>query len=163
VRCDKSSYVSVIFRNAGLRARGVVTELTVQRCELCNPAAQQVLWHDGFCRIVLVDEPDYPGFCRVILERHISEMTDLSPPERARLMDAVFATEAAQREVLAPDKINLASLGNAVPHLHWHVIPRYRDDRHFPKPIWAEPSREAAAPRTPDATRLAAALKRRLG
>jgi diadenosine tetraphosphate (Ap4A) HIT family hydrolase len=93
----------------------------------------------------------------------MSEMTDLTPPERARLMDAVFATEAALREVLAPDKINLASLGNAVPHLHWHVIPRYRDDRHFPKAIWAEPCRSAAAHRTPEGARLAAALKRRLG
>ena len=122
-----------------------------------------MLWHDGFCRIVLVEEPDYPGYCRVILERHVSEMTDLTPPERARLMDAVFAAEAALREVLTPDKVNLASLGNAVPHLHWHVIPRYRDDRHFPRPIWAEPCRSAAARRAPERDRLADALQRRLG
>jgi diadenosine tetraphosphate (Ap4A) HIT family hydrolase len=126
-----------------------------------------VLWQDGFCRVTLVGDADYPGFCRVILERHMSEMTDLSAPERARLMDTVFAAEAALREVLAPDKINLASLGNVVAHLHWHVIPRYRDDRHFPKPIWAEGA-EAPEPfrrirGAPDANRLARALKRRLG
>jgi diadenosine tetraphosphate (Ap4A) HIT family hydrolase len=156
-------YVSVICRSAWLRGRSVVTKLTASGCELCNPAAQQVLWHDGFCRVVLVDDPDHPGYCRVILEQHMSEMTDLTAPERARLMDVVFATEAALREVLAPDKINLASLGNAVPHVHWHVIPRFRDDRHFPNPIWAEPCRDATARPTPEGDRLAAALKLRLG
>ena len=93
----------------------------------------------------------------------MSEMTDLCAPERERLMGVVFATEAVLREVLAPDKINLASLGNAVAHLHWHVIPRYRDDPHFPRPIWAEPCRRAAARRTPDVERLARSLKSGLG
>ena len=131
-------------------------------CELCNPASEQVLWQDGFCQVTLVEISDYPGLCRVILERHMSEMTDLSAPERARLMEAVFAAEAALREVLAPDKINLASLGNVVPHLHWHVIPRYRDDRNFPDPIWAEPRRSPSARAQPDIHRLASALKHRL-
>jgi len=122
-----------------------------------------VLWRDEFCRIVLVDDPDYPGFCRVVLEQHVKEMTDLAPAERARLMNAVFATEAALRDLVLPRKVNLASLGNAVPHLHWHVIPRHGDDRHFPKPIWAEPSRPHASRRIPpDRGRLAAALKDRL-
>jgi len=122
-----------------------------------------VVWRDEFCRVVLVDEPDYPGFCRVVLEQHVREMTDLAPAERTRLMNAVFATEAALRDLLHPDKVNLASLGNAVPHLHWHVVPRHGDDRHFPKPIWAEPLRARATPRpAPDRGKLAAALARRL-
>jgi diadenosine tetraphosphate (Ap4A) HIT family hydrolase len=157
-----------------------VTKLTAMDCELCHPASELVLWQDGFCRVTLVDDFDYPGFCRVILERHMSEMTDLSAPERTRLMDAVFAAEAALREVLAPDKINLASLGNIAPHVHWHVIPRYRDDPHFPSPIWAprndgprvvngaEPRESAPKPdlperRTANFDRLACALKQRLG
>ena len=106
-----------------------------------------MLWRDDFCRVIFVtDTPDYPGFCRVILNRHVKEMTDLMPEERARLMDVVWRTEQAVREVLRPDKINLASLGNVVPHLHWHVIPRFEHDRHFPNPIWGNPLREAAPP-----------------
>ena len=122
-----------------------------------------MLWRDEFCRIVLVDDPDYPGFCRVVLERHVKEMTDLVPAERARLMNAVFATEAALRDLVVPRKINLASLGNAVPHLHWHVIPRHADDRHFPRPVWAEAARPHAARRAaPDRGSLARALRERL-
>lgn len=93
----------------------------------------------------------------------MSEMTDLSAAERVYLMDAVFATEAALREVLAPDKINLASLGNMVPHLHWHIIPRYIDDPHFPLPIWAQPCRNAPRRSACDVPRLARALTQRLG
>jgi diadenosine tetraphosphate (Ap4A) HIT family hydrolase len=95
-----------------------------------------LLWQDDQCRVVLVDEPDYPGFLRVVLNPHVSEMTDLPATDRLALMQVVFAAEAALREVLSPDKINLASLGNVVPHLHWHVIPRFKDDPHFPNPVW---------------------------
>lgn len=59
-------------------------------------------------------------------------------------MNVVYAVEAALRALLAPDKINLAALGNMVPHLHWHVIPRWRDDSHFPAAIWAEGRKSAA-------------------
>jgi len=107
-----------------------------------------VLWQDDFCHVVFViDTPDYPGFCRVILKRHVKEMTDLTADERTRLMDVVWKTEQAVRDVMNPDKINLASLGNVVPHLHWHVIPRFESDRHFPNPIWGEVKRDS----TPEA------------
>lgn len=110
-------------------------------CEFCDRDGGPVLWRDGFCRIVRAASQDYAGFCRVILNRHVREMSDLAPAERARLMDAVFACELALRELFDPDKINLASLGNLVPHLHWHVIARHADDPHFPDPIWAVPRR----------------------
>jgi diadenosine tetraphosphate (Ap4A) HIT family hydrolase len=114
-------------------------------CPLCEASGEEILWQDDFCRVIYVtDTPDYPGFCRVILNRHIKEMTDLAPAERSRLMMMVCKTEQAVRDVLHPDKINLASLGNVVPHLHWHVIPRFENDRHFPNPIWGEAKREAA-------------------
>jgi len=141
-----------------------LTKLTENPCDLCNSRSENLLWQDGFCRVVLVGDPDYPGFCRVILARHVKEMTDLAAEERTRLMDAVFATEATLRELLRPDKINLASLGNLAPHLHWHVIPRYRDDRHFPAPIWAGASRENAPRRAPpERGAFTALLKQRLG
>ena len=108
-------------------------------CALCNDRDEQVLWREELCRVILVNDPEYPGFCRVILNRHEAEMTDLAVPERDRIMHVVFAVESALREILHPDKINLASLGNMVPHVHWHVIPRWLSDRHFPNPIWAAP------------------------
>ncbi len=116
--------------------------MSESRCPLCHPSeAETVLWHDDFCRIAWVDDKDYPGYCRVILNSHTAEMTDLAAIQRQRLMTAVFAVEQVVRETIKPDKINLASLGNYVPHLHWHVIPRWREDATFPDAIWAPPRR----------------------
>ena len=129
------------------------------QCELCNAHGGLLLWQDDFCRVVLVNDKDYPGFCRVILNRHVGEMTELEASERARLMNVVFATERVLRDSLSPDKINLASLGNVVPHLHLHVIPRWRDDRHFPDPIWAQPKREGASRVAPQPEALASQLR----
>ena len=95
-------------------------------------------------RVMLVDEHDYPGYVRVVWNEHVREMTELGDHERQRLMKTVFAVESAQREVLAPLKINLASLGNMTPHLHWHVIARFADDLHYPQPVWGK------VQRTPD-------------
>jgi len=111
-------------------------------CELCEDVGGLLLWQNELCRVVRVEDNDYPGFCRVICSRHVREMSDLPNAEREQLMRVVIAVEQAIRETLRPFKMNLASLGNAVPHLHWHVIPRFQDDRHFPKPIWAAPERE---------------------
>ncbi|HPT50348.1 MAG TPA: HIT family protein [Accumulibacter sp.] len=110
-------------------------------CELCGSPGGEVVWENGLCRVVMVDDQEYPGFCRVILHRHLREMTDLTQKERAQLMNVLFAVEHAVRYLYQPDKINLASLGNMTPHVHWHLIPRWRDDRHFPYPVWATPQR----------------------
>lgn len=61
-----------------------------------------------------------------------------------------MVAEQALSAIVQPDKINLASLGNAVPHIHWHVIPRFRDDPRFPNPVWGERLRQGARPLPPD-------------
>ena len=121
---------------------------TSQSCVLCTCESEEVLWRNGWCRIILVDDDDYPGFCRVVLRRHVPEMTDLAPAERGPLMEIVFGVEAALRETLRPDKINLASLGNMCPHVHWHVIPRWENDCNFPNPIWGSALRSSPTRRT---------------
>ncbi len=133
-------------------------KLTAASCELCDSAGGELLWQNELCRVVLVQEPDYPGFCRVILKQHVREMTDLNAATRQRLMRVVFTAEKALRKLLRPDKINLASLGNLTPHLHWHVIPRFADDRHFPNSVWGEAMRPAPA-RTCDRVALRHALQ----
>lgn len=138
--------------------------MSAPSCELCDQPGGTVLWQNDLFRVVQADEPGYPGFCRVIVARHVRESTDLEPAERARLVAGVFAVEEAVRETMGPDKMNVASLGNAVPHVHWHVIPRFRDDAHFPSPVWCAPRREVAVPaeRAERAARLAEAIRARL-
>ncbi|HEX8961663.1 MAG TPA: HIT family protein [Rhodocyclaceae bacterium] len=133
-------------------------------CELCTGLGD-VVWEDALCRVVAVGGAEgsaFPGFCRVVWRAHVAEMTDLAPGDRRHLMNVVFAAEAALRAQLHPDKINLASLGNVVPHLHWHVIPRWRDDSRFPLPIWREAQRESPPRRPVDRAALAAAIAENL-
>jgi diadenosine tetraphosphate (Ap4A) HIT family hydrolase len=105
-------------------------------CELCTQAGGDVLWRDDRCRVVLVSDPDYAGYCRVIWRAHQSEMTDLADADQLHCMRVVLAVEQALRNVLKPHKINLAEFGNMTPHLHWHVIARGLHDAHFPNSIW---------------------------
>ena len=112
-------------------------------CELCTTTGGTLLWESPTCRIVRVDDPHYPGFCRVIWKAHVREMSDLEPTVRHALMGVVFAVEEVVRQLFVPDKINLASFGNMTPHLHWHIIPRWQDDSHFPEPIWGSVQRDA--------------------
>lgn len=134
----------------------------METCPLCQSENETVLWRDTRCRVILADDPDYAGFCRVIWQQHVKEMTDLSEADRGHFMAVVFAVEQVLRESLHPDKINLASLGNQVPHLHWHVIPRFAGDAHFPDPVWAARKRDPQTIRT-DQIRLLEQMKRRLG
>ena len=109
-------------------------------CDLCQlldgyankQGLETLLWRSERLSVVAVDDPGYPGFCRVIWNKHVKEMTDLTPGERNYVMEVVWQVELAVREVMQPEKVNLASFGNMTPHVHWHVIPRYRDDAHFP-------------------------------
>jgi diadenosine tetraphosphate (Ap4A) HIT family hydrolase len=127
-------------------------------CELCDKDGGGLLWRDDFCRVVRPAVEGYPGFCRVIVNRHVREMSDLAPAERERLMRVVFACESVLRRLYRAEKINLASLGNAVPHLHWHVIARFQRDAHFPDAIWAAPRRAGEPPQAMDDRALAAAI-----
>jgi diadenosine tetraphosphate (Ap4A) HIT family hydrolase len=132
-------------------------------CPLCTTDGGQVVWRDAAMRVVLVDDADYPGFCRVVWHEHVAELSDLDAPSRGRLFDAIVVVERVVRAALACDKVNVASLGNMVAHQHWHVIPRFRDDAHFPQSVWSVRQREVApdrlAARQAAATGLAGALQ----
>lgn len=116
--------------------------ISMTNCALCKeelkPEDGLLIWCGDECRVILVNNPDLPGFCRVIWNRHVVEMNDLTYSEREHLMSLVFTVEEAVRQVMHPDKVNIAALGNMVPHIHWHVIPRFKDDAFFPGSAWSQ-------------------------
>jgi diadenosine tetraphosphate (Ap4A) HIT family hydrolase len=117
-------------------------------CPLCLAPGGQLIFQGDAFRVVRADEElDFPAFYRVVWNRHVAEFSDLSSAEQLLCMRAVGLVESALREVLRPEKINLASLGNVVPHLHWHVIARFAWDNRFPAPVWAAAQRPVDAQR----------------
>lgn len=133
-------------------------------CPLCAADQDDLIWQDGRCRVIAANDPAYPGYFRVVWNEHVAEMSDLDIFARCHFMNVVLAVESSLRTLMNPDKINLASLGNQVPHLHWHVIARFADDPHFPEPVWAREQRSAPARNAPErialATRIDAELAR---
>lgn len=121
----------------------------VAACPLCETDGGLLVFRDQQLRIIQASEAGFPAFYRVVWTPHVAEFSDLTPPERGSCMQAVVVVEQILRSQLHPTKINLAALGNAVPHLHWHVIARFDWDSHFPAPVWA------AAQRAPDTEKLA--------
>lgn len=113
-------------------------------CVLCHPQKENVVWKNKELRVIQVDDPLFPGYFRVIWNKHIAEMSDLTDDERQLLEKVLLTVEKVVREQMQPDKINWAQFGNMVPHLHWHIIARYRDDSHFPESIWGLKHREVA-------------------
>lgn len=118
----------------------------VANCDLCQNAGGRLVWTSDAWRVIGVADADFPVFYRVVSNRHVAEFSDLPMAQRERCMQLVGAVERVLVDRLKPTKINLAALGNMVPHLHWHVIARFDWDSHFPQPIWGTRQREVDPP-----------------
>ncbi len=139
-------------------------------CPLCDTDGGTLVHRGPAWRVIRADDAQHPAFYRVVWQSHVAEFSALSPADRAACMEVVATVEQTLRTQLQPTKINLAALGNMVPHLHWHVIARFADDTHFPDPVWAPARRPANAarlealrqqlPALDDALRLALAAHR---
>ncbi len=119
--------------------------MKVNDCPLCKSDGGKLVFRNPQLRIIQADEPGFPAFYRVVWNRHVAEWSDLLPAERETCMNVVVTVERILRSELQPCKINLASLGNAVPHLHWHVVARFEWDSHYPASVWGAPKRASAA------------------
>ncbi|MBT9494080.1 MAG: HIT family protein [Paucibacter sp.] len=115
-------------------------------CPLCLEAGGLVVAQTPLWRVVRVVDANFPAFYRLIWQAHVAEFSQLSEAEAQACMAAVTAIERVLLSALSPTKINLATLGNVVPHLHWHVIARFDWDSHFPNPIWGAALRETSEP-----------------
>ena len=115
-------------------------------CEFCQAEGGRLLWRGAFWRLVAVDDPNYPGYVRLIANRHVTELSWLAKPERDQLFKLVTAIEQHLRQHIRPHKFNQASLGNITPHFHWHIIARWQDDPCFPGSIWSAQQNTSPSP-----------------
>ena len=114
-------------------------------CPLCAEDGGALVWRGERLRVIRAQEAGFPAFYRVVWNAHVAEFSDLAGADRVRCMEAVTLVEQALRQHLSPTKVNIAALGNMVPHLHWHVIARFDWDSHFPSPVWAAAQRPSPA------------------
>jgi len=94
------------------------------------------------CYAVLNRDQFFPGYTLVFSKRHVTELFHLEAAVRHAVIDEVNRVAAALAAVFAPTKLNYELLGNMVPHMHWHLVPRFTSDPLWPRPIWSEPHAE---------------------
>ena len=87
----------------------------------------------------------FPGYTLLFTKQHVTELFHLNRSVRAGLMEEVSCVAGALFSVFQPDKINYELLGNMVPHIHWHLVPRFSSETLWPRPIWAEAHEELLA------------------
>ena len=94
------------------------------------------------CRVLLNRDQFFPGYTFVFSREHVTELFHLDRDRRTAVMEEVASVASALYTLFRADKINYELLGNMVPHMHWHIVPRFRGDPLWPRPIWAEPHKE---------------------
>ncbi len=119
---------------AATRADGPV------ECAACRgawPSPSHRIADCGLAVAYLHEDQFFPGWSVLVLKRHATELFELSREERARLTEEVTTLARALATAFAARKVNYALLGNLLPHVHWHVIPRLADDPVPREPVWS--------------------------
>ena len=116
---------------------------TEDDCPFCRKLASlstvpvdEVVWQFPHSVAFLGPWQFYKGYCILVARRHASELHQLSDQERRAYLDEMCLLARAQAECFQPHKLNYELLGNQVPHLHWHLFPRYTDDPSRLQPVW---------------------------
>ena len=84
----------------------------------------------------------FKGYSFVTLKWHREELYDLSDNDRKSFLEDMSRIARALSDVFHPDKLNYELLGNGIPHLHWHLVPRYVTDPFWGRPIWSGSRRQ---------------------
>jgi ATP adenylyltransferase len=113
-------------------------------CQYCEKGADLMAKMIPICTyrtadIYLFRDQTHKGKCIVACGRHVKEWYELSEAEQTDLIAAVSKTAKALQELFHPDKINYATYGDLLSHLHIHVTPKYQDG-----PDWGGPFRDDA-------------------
>lgn len=93
--------------------------------------------------VVLNRDQFFPGYCLLFTKEHVTELFHLDRVVRAELIENINQVAQALYTVFKPDKLNYELLGNMVPHMHWHLVPRHATEPLWPRPIWAESHQES--------------------
>lgn len=112
----------------------------VEDCWICQNLNEprHLIVHDTRTSVTKLN-PDqfFQGYVFVTLKWHAEELFELDDKNRRRFLEDMSRVSSAIARALRPDKMNYELLGNGMPHLHWHLVPRYKSDPFWGRPIWS--------------------------
>ena len=135
-------------------------------CRACQgtwPRADHFIADLGLTKLYLHDDQFFPGWTVAVFQRHATELFHLAPTERFQLIEEVAVTAKALGDAFAAVKMNYELLGNQLPHIHWHLIPRLTSDPAPKDPVWCvahEPVQLSETSRQSSIDRIKACLPR---
>src|SRR5919109_1812206 len=106
-------------------------------CEGITKPDSLAYYESRVSRAKLNPDQLFKGYSFVTLKWHEVELYNLVEKDRKHFLDDMSIVAAALGKALQPDKMNYELLGNGMPHLHWHLVPRYSSDPMWGRPIWA--------------------------
>ena len=133
--------------------------MTDPACKACQgtwPRADHFIADLGLSQAYLHEDQFFPGWTVIVFRRHATELFHLTPTERIQMMEEVTLMAKTLAQVFDARKINYELLGNQLPHIHWHLIPRLASDPDPLEPVW----RVSHEPVRPTAEALRAASER---
>ena len=103
--------------------------------------------------LMLGEHQFFRGYCVLVSKAHFKEMTDMPERMQAEMFQEMMKVSSVLQKHFQPAKMNMCSLGNVVPHVHWHFFPRYSDDPQFTDPPWLRMQQFESARVTPEEAR----------
>lgn len=116
-----------------------MSDATCKACSRTWPREDHFILDLGLSKVYLHEDQFFPGWMVVVLQHHATELFQLTPNERSQLMEEVTRVAETLADVYHAKKINYELLGNQLPHIHWHIIPRLSDDPAPQEPVWRVP------------------------
>src|ERR687888_2776763 len=113
---------------------------------LADLPADELVWQFPHSVVLLGPWQFYHGYCILVARTHATELTNLPDAERHAYFDELCHLARAVETAFRPRKLNYELLGNQVPHLHWHLFPRYMDDPDALQPVWIALNRAETDP-----------------
>lgn len=118
------------------QGQSAVTDPTCNACQGTWPRADHCIADLGLTTAYLHDDQFFPGWTVLVLKRHATELFQLTKEDRARLMEEISKVAQVLTAEFQASKINYELLGNQLPHIHWHIIPRCSSDPAPLEPVW---------------------------
>lgn len=116
-----------------------MTDTPCKACQGTWPRQDHFIADLGSSKVYLHDDQFFPGWTVVVFQRHATELFQLTPTERFQLIEEVNRVAAISADVHHAEKMNYELLGNQLPHIHWHIIPRLASDPAPLEPVWRVP------------------------
>lgn len=99
------------------------------------------IYENEFIKILI--EPSEIPWLKIFTQKAYKEFSQCDMRSRLEIFQCLDIIEKEMLDYFEPEKINIASFGNYVPHVHFHIMARFKDDSFFPEPMWGVKQREA--------------------